>query len=224
VGTAWGQVFGDEFDGTAVDRSKWWPTRDGGSSCDKPFVTSEEGAAYCSENVSVADGQLTLTLRPGTTQAGDQTYSYSSGTVTTGNNFRVQRGDYAEARIFVPSCDGCWPAFWSIFMPYEIDGFEFFDTSKQAQPRFNYHPGGPPPTAYGEAGTDYRNSWHTYGVWRKADGTVVPYLDGVAYPAVAAQDGDDAQHFLIMNLAMYQGHDPGTQAMRVDWVRVHRPQ
>jgi beta-glucanase (GH16 family) len=218
-------VFSDEFDSGELDGRKWLASRDGYRS--GAFNPNKEGAYFDPENVTVAGGQLHLTLRdaPGTRVWG-KTYAWSSGAVTTQGTFAFGDNSFVAARIRLPTSDGLWPAFWTAVAgrwPPETDIFEFFGTQQQARPRFNYHP----PTRahggsrlYGETDVDYRQGWHTYGLLRQG-GVLTPFVDGVAYPEASVTGGDSLQHYLILNLSAYAGHDPEPgSSMAVDWVRV----
>jgi beta-glucanase (GH16 family) len=152
--------------------------------------------------------------------------------VSTQGRASLVDGDYVEARVRVPKGDGLWPAFWactSDSWPPEIDGFEFFDSGTQSLPQFNYHdPEGnvSGPSDFGDPNKDYRDDWHTYG-WLRNRGSLIPYLDGVAYPEAGASEVDTREYFLILNLSIYRDSSPrlsGQQGeLLVDWVRVWRP-
>jgi beta-glucanase (GH16 family) len=231
-GGSWQQTFADEFDSSSLDRSKWRANRYGGDTIDKPFNEKDEAAAFNPRNVTLQDGQLVFTLAAQPNTVNGRRYPLTSGTVSTEGTFDLQEGDCVEARVYVPEGDGLWPAFWAMSedsWPPEIDGFEFFDTAKQSRPRFNYHfrdgtQSGP--EAYGRTDVDYRRDWHTYG-WLRNNGRVIPYLDGVAYPEVAARGVGSRPYFIILNLSVMKGHQPqvgpGTSEMKVDWVRAWRP-
>lgn len=227
----WTQVFADEFNGTALDRSKWRANRYGGNGVDGPFNPAHEGAYYSPRNVSVRDGSAVLELRPEPRVVDGVRYTYSSGMISSQGSFAVRDGSYVEARVHIPIGPGVWPAFWTMpddRWPPETDIFEYFDTIRRQQPYFIYHfpsPNGQDGrlsvSTYGDPAVDYRNSWHTFGMLRSA-GRLMPYLDGVPYPAAAVPAGaDDLPQFLMLNLAMYAGGTPapGT-SMLIDWVRV----
>lgn len=228
----WKLVFDDEFDGDALDLTRWRPNRSGGANADKPFNVNSEAAAFSPQNVAVSDGALRLSVRDQPTEVGGRWYPLTSGTVSSHGTFALRDGDYVEARAKVPQGDGLWPAFWAVTeksWPPEIDGFEFFDTARQSRPRANYHYRGGAqtgPNVYGKKGTDYRNSWHTYG-WLRTAGVLTPYVDGIPYPEAGAFGVDDQEYFIILNLSVFEGHHPrldGNQAqMAVDWVRAWRP-
>ncbi len=226
---SWRMVFQDEFSGSAVDGRLWRSNRSGGSNRDGAFNPDSEGAFFAPENVTVGGGVASLTVHPESATVAGTRYTYSSGTLSSEGRFALRDGDYVEARLFVPSGPGLWPAFWTVpsnRWPPEIDIFEFFDSSQQKRPQFNYHPtsgGQSGPTSYGVKGVDYRDSWHTYGMLRSG-GALIPYVDGMAYPAAGVSSGADTfEQFIILNLSTYAGSTPadGT-AFQVDWVRAWR--
>ena len=218
-------AFADEFGGTRLDGRKWRDSRDGHVS--GAYNPDKENAYYDPANVHVAGGQLHLTLRaaPGSEVWGHD-YAWSSGAVTTEDRFTLGDDSYVAARVKLPTSDGLWPAFWTAVphhWPPETDIFEFFSTARQSRPKFDYHPAGGGHVgarSYGEADVDYRQGWHTYGLLRQ-DGVLTPYLDGVAQPQVSVAGADTLQHYLVLNLALYSGHQPAAgSTLSVDWVRV----
>ena len=227
----WQSTFSDEFSGSHLDTGLWRANRSGGDAVDGPFNPSLEGAAFSPANVAVRGGELVLSLASGSTEAGGQTYAFTSGTVSTQGRATLADGDYVEARVWVPGGAGLWPAFWAVTddtWPPEIDGFEFFNSGEQTQPSFNYIAADNSrsgPSTYGVPGQDYRGDWHTYG-WLRHLGTITPYLDGVPYPEAGTSDADTTDYFIILNLSVYADADvqvvPGQSEMRVDWVRAWR--
>jgi len=224
----WTLVFSDDFNGSSLGPN-WEPDRYGRDhGGDPPFDRRGDDAWFSARNVSVHDGKLVITLRrqPKTFQG--RTYPYSSGIVQTQQHYLVKPGSYIEARVKVPRCEGCWPAFWTVapaVWPPEIDIFEFFGTSAQRRPAFNYHPPtGPPagPLKYGDTTADYTNGYHVYGLlW---DGyKAVPRLDGTPYRG-ATRNMTKIPQALILNMSVLAGRapPPGSR-MLVDWVRVWRP-
>jgi beta-glucanase (GH16 family) len=231
VAGAWRLAWRDEFAGSRLDSRKWQPNRYGIDGGDPPFDPRGEDAWFSPSNVSVDDGHLVLTVRSDSRRLGLREYPFSSGVVQSTAAFPVRPPSYIEARIAVPECDGCWPAFWEVpwdRWPPEIDNFEFFDTGRDRRPHFNYHrptreQAGP--SAYGDPRVDYRAVFHTYGVlWE--DTRVVPYLDGRAYPDVAATRAiTQLPLMIILNISVVAKHRPAEGAqMRVDWVRVWMPE
>jgi len=226
---AWTQVFADEFDGDVLDRSVWQPDR-GGATPALPFNWDIEGAWFDPSNVTVADGRLILTVEREARSVRDGDYDYSTGMVQTLPDVPVRPPVYVEARVRVPSCDGCWPAFWLHPLdrwPPEIDIAEFLEVGSEPRPSFNYidpveNRSGP--DMYGNPDVDYRDGFHTYGLlW---DGErAVPHLDGVAYEALAAtEDMTDLPMMIILNLSVRDGYAPAPGAhMDVEWVRAWEP-
>ncbi|MGY1708529.1 family 16 glycosylhydrolase [Geodermatophilus sp. SYSU D00758] len=230
----WVQVFGDEFDGDTLDRSRWRPSRYDDGDDDGPYNPTVEGAYYSEDNVSVRDGSAVLEVRPEPATVEGVDHTHSSGVITTEGTFALQDGDYLEARVRVPTGDGLWPAFWTHPLdrwPPEIDVFEYFDTTLDSRPTFVYHfpgrigfRGETSRGVYGDAGTDYREGWHTYGMYR-VNGRITVHLDGQPQPEVGVPiRADDLPHYVILNLAVYAGKQPEPgSAVLVDWVRVWRP-
>ncbi len=94
-GQRWQLAWSDEFDGTAIDETKWdimgdWKRRDG-------FWVKED--AYL-------DGQGHLILR--TKKDGDR---YTCGAIRTRGKFEHRYG-YWVCRCQMPTEEGHWPAFW----------------------------------------------------------------------------------------------------------------
>ncbi len=231
---SWTLAWSDEFNRDSLDRSTWQPNRYGADTGDPPFVADEEAAWFSPSSVHVVDGQLVLRVTEDERELEGRTYPYRSGVVQAVQPQRaVTPGTYVEARVRVPECDGCWPAFWLVSpdrWPPEIDIFEFFGTESDRRPSFNYYPEGYPedadksgPRLYGEPDADYRNGLHVYGLlW---DGSrAVPYVDGQAHADDAAEDVTSLPLMLIINLSVQDGHEPEVGSeMAVDWVRVWQP-
>lgn len=113
-------VWSDEFEGEALDRSKWTPELScwgGGNKERQCYVDSPE-------NISVKDGVLTLTARKqthsGYEMAQDNpdrgrivTQGFTSAKVRTKNLADWTYGRF-EARIKLPKGQSTWPAFWML--------------------------------------------------------------------------------------------------------------
>ena len=125
--SAWKLVFHDEFNGTALDGSKWamyYPySSDGSERCESCRSSSGNNTIYRDSLVSVADGLLTLGVRA---KAGTW-YSFAkeheSGMVHSIGGAKFTHGRF-EARCRIPSAGGLWPAFWGFGGGTEIDVFE----------------------------------------------------------------------------------------------------
>lgn len=124
----WALVWQDEFDGDALDRSRWTPEVScwGGGNQERQCYLDRE------ENVSVRDGYLYLQAHAETVSGpsvhmehpdypGDTvSRRYSSGKVRTRDLASWTYGRI-EGRMKLPSGQGAWPAFW--MMPqYEVHG------------------------------------------------------------------------------------------------------
>jgi beta-glucanase (GH16 family) len=107
-GTPWQCTFDDEFDGTALDTSKWVPQLTATST----YTTGSTAGKACyvdtPDNIAVANGVLSLTARkevaPFTCQFGaNNTFDtqYTSGMVSTNGKFSQQYGRF-EVRAKLP--------------------------------------------------------------------------------------------------------------------------
>ena len=121
---AWVLVWQDEFDGDALDRTRWAPEEScwGGGNDERQCYTDREA------NVAVGGGVLRLTARPevhrGPTHPpelahlgqGTREQAYTSGKVRTRGLADWRYGRFS-ARMKLPAGQGTWPAFW--MMPTE---------------------------------------------------------------------------------------------------------
>lgn len=243
----WGIVFADEFSGSSVDASKWatqrddWTTKkinDSGQSWKRggfPYNILE-GAWYLPENNTVAGGVLKQTIKslatPMTPHPEWGSYKYSTGMVNTRDRFGFTYG-YVEARMRVPSCNGCWPAFWMLpageGWPPEIDIFEFFDSATNKTPYFSTHMGTAAnltstTNTFGTPGVPYTDDWHTYGMLWSAESVQV-FVDGRPGPIYTGAAVPHQDMHLIIQAAI--GRDYATESgssLETDYVRVYQQQ
>lgn len=114
-------IFQDEFPGSTLNTDKWITTLAWGGR-NNPATGEEQW--YADENVTVADGELTLTATDDETEPG---YPYTSGVIETYGKWSQTYG-YFEGEMLLPAGNGAWPAFWllptPIDWPPEIDGME----------------------------------------------------------------------------------------------------
>ena len=128
---SWVLTFEDDFNGTALDLSKWSP-RNNESHC-----SPCELQLYKSERLAVVDGSLVITTQRdhvvGPGPNGPQVYNFSSGWVDTQHSFAQLYGRF-EARMQLPArnATGVWPALWTLPnssqcwpLGGEIDVFEY---------------------------------------------------------------------------------------------------
>lgn len=117
----WKLVFDEEFDGTALDDTKWTKYRDcwGGGNLERQCYTGRP------ENIAVHDGVLDLNARfetatgpslsaelrtPGVEPA-PATKPFTSGKISTKGKFSLTYGR-VEVRAKLPTGQGVWPAIW----------------------------------------------------------------------------------------------------------------
>jgi beta-glucanase (GH16 family) len=118
-GAAWNTVFADDFNGNAVDPSRWnvQDNSNYGSG-------NNEDECYKAANTTVANGMLSLTGKRetvtgcGSNPDGGNAYYFTSGMVTTRQQggamkFKFRQG-YAEVRMRMPRGNLYWPAFWLV--------------------------------------------------------------------------------------------------------------
>lgn len=229
-------VFDDEFEGDALDTSKWGYNYSWGH--------SHNHAAWCvPENVTVADGILTLKGenakhpdsegKQGTFNNKKYDIVYTSGAINTHHKYNFDYG-YFEARLKMPAGKGMWPAWWMLRdgWPPEIDMLEIL-CSRPNELHVNFHYGPSWNEHYSheqvlDVGFDASEQFHTYGFeWTPK--YMRYYVDGV-------QVGHDFTNksaikeargmYMILNLAIdgWDGApDKATQwpaLFQCDYVRV----
>jgi beta-glucanase (GH16 family) len=104
AGQGYREVWDDEFDGTALDLTKWkpaWYLRDPGS-----------------RNYAVSNGILHLTSRR---SEGYRNVELNSVDLASGTPMHYWKGGYFEARAKWPQGRGNWSAFWLNSLAHQID-------------------------------------------------------------------------------------------------------
>jgi len=188
----WRLTFHDEFNGTALDRTKWsttfpWGARTNGGNHELEY--------YSDNAFQVADGILRIQAdkRPA------QGFHYTSGIITSYASFALTYG-YIEIRAKVPKGKGLWPSVWLAptdqTWPPEIDILEIRGDKTDTNLMTNHYLRTPPPTPtkiMGDrfldvpkpaqinlhwTGPDFSQGFHTFGLeWSK--GRLVWYIDGI---------------------------------------------
>lgn len=244
---AWTRTFTDEFDGDALDATKWnagWFTS-GTTSASAPVNADE--LQYFSPDAIVfpGDGAVHLRLSP----SGDNDYgkAYRSGMIQSSNRFTfdpTKTRTVVESRLRVPGPDahaaGYWPAFWILSnensfgrgstWPPEIDIFEFFGTSTAPMAHLHTTGGDINEGLVDATGVDLSKDFHVY-TFDMSTTSLAFYLDGVqawtyADASVIARLLSPSPLYLLLNLA-YGGGAGAPNAssvvpadMVIDYVRV----
>jgi len=210
----WTQTFGDEFNGTSLDTSKWarnWYGEGG----------TMNGVGTYARNVSVHDGAAYLQLE--STTAGALIHTDISG------GYRLPVGSYAEARIYFPGPSSTslsnWAAWWASAAAadgWPSSGEHDIAEILSGQLTVNYHSPSGAHNQGGVSGFQPGNSWHTYGIHRKA-GSADVYWDGVKVKSYSTDDSGRPE-ILILNVGNGSNDAFGQAgAMRVDYVRAWAP-
>jgi beta-glucanase (GH16 family) len=241
-------VWSDEFDGTAVDLSKWTFQLGDGTEVGLPGGWgNNELQWYQPENATVAGGFLTITAKE--ESAGGLDY-------TSARMRSLGKGDWTygrmEMRAKMPIGQGLWPAFWmlssdpSIYGQWaasgEIDVVEYLGNDPD-KIFGTIHYGASFPgnvfssTEYTLPGPpDFNDDFHTFAIeWE--NGEIRWYVDGIQY---ASRDSwfsaggpfpapFDVDFHLLLNLAV-GGNLPGPpdattvfpQEFVIDYVRVYQ--
>jgi len=180
-------VWSDEFDGTSLDTGNW--TADIGDGCpDLCGWGNNELEYYRPENVTVADGYLTLTAK-------DEYYGgryFTSGKVHTRDKHSFLYGRI-EARAKIPTGGGMWPAFW--MMPQEdvyggwaasgeIDIMESANSTDWIGGTLHFGGSWPDNTqtggTYSPGGVNFADDFHIYAIeWEETE--MRWYVDDVLY-------------------------------------------
>jgi hypothetical protein len=207
----WTLAFDDEFNGTALDTSKWAPHWfvEGGN---------QNNVGTYASNVSVANGNLMLRLASATSGASVNTESNSG--------YAVRVGGYAEARVYFPGSSTepiyNFPAWWISGNPWPAGGEHDIAEGLGGDLTVNYHSPSGSHNQGAVPGT-WDNAFHTYGVYRKASSADV-YWDGKlvkSYPT----DDNAAGEYLILNVGASGSRAAVTGAagaIKVDYVRAWR--
>jgi beta-glucanase (GH16 family) len=106
-------VWSDEFEGTSLNADYWTPMVGNGAQYGVSDWGNHELENYQAENLSVADGVLTITTKREETLIGSKTYNYTSGRLRTYQKESFTYGRI-EARMKLPGIKGTWPAFWML--------------------------------------------------------------------------------------------------------------
>jgi beta-glucanase (GH16 family) len=226
VPDGYGLVFNDEFDGTELDRRKWFTRFIYGS--ERLDRLKSENQRYAdNQNHVVGQGVLHLTARrlPGDRPDG---VNYESGMIRS--DWTALYG-FFEVRVKMPAGLGVWPAFWMtadvsstgrVSWPPEIDFFEFVNNGRDDTRHMIHFGLSELPTKQNKylyssdafhlnnrdyyAPFDFSDGWHTIGAEWSPD-AVTNYVDGVMIVSRTYQwvykDGEAAPPgHILLNLAI----------------------
>ena len=224
-------VWSDEFNGTAVDQTKWnFETGNLG--------VNQELEYYQASNATVANGILSITAQ--NQSVGGQ--PFTSARMNTASKFSVTYGKI-EARMKLPMGAGLWPAFWMLGADIntgvnwpgcgEIDIMEHVNADSIIYGTMHWLSAGQEAN-YGLNLASSPSEWHVYSVTWNAN-SIKWYIDNTLY--VTGNIANDinstgAFHqpfFIILNLAV-GGDFPNTTvdtsklpaSLQVDYVRVYQ--
>jgi beta-glucanase (GH16 family) len=231
----WTLAWADEFNGNALDGTKWniEVNGNGGGNNELQYYTARP------ENIRVSGGELVIEARK-EAYMGKQ---YTSGRITTQNKASWQYGRM-EARMKIPTGKGTWPAFWmlgnaisSVGWPAsgEIDIMEHVNSEAVTHGTIHWQDNNNQYANYGgPSGNVDFSQYHVYAVeWDTS--AIRWYVDGNKFHEVNIAGGVNgtsefhAPYFLLFNLAVggnWPGSPDGSTAfpnkMQVDYVRVYR--
>jgi beta-glucanase (GH16 family) len=238
-------VWADEFDGSSIDTTKWDVMLGDGCSYGICGWGNNELQSYQANNLTVANGILTITAKKQRVQS----KAYTSGRIRTANmpNGGQWTNGRFEARIKIPNGTGLWPAFWMLPtdpdvgwpMSGEIDILEALGQSDMLA-FGTIHYGQPWPDNEWSSGRilkqpdAWSSDFHEYAVEWEAN-EMRWYVDDVLYSVKTPADMSDSsywtfeqyQYHFILNMAV-GGNLGGVvddsmlpQTMQVDYVRAY---
>lgn len=217
----WSLIFQDEFDGSAVDTSKWARCIYWGITANGCYQNLSQLEWYLPANGSVANGLLTLQARKQRIKTSKGTFNYTSGfidsdrdtnTTATQAKFDFQYG-YVEVRARVPAGKGLWPAFWMLpsdhSTSHEIDIMEILGDRPDKTYMTLHYGSQSVGSSWAVLNTDFSKGFHTYAVDWTPD-YIAWYIDGVEQYRVTDQSIlPNKRFFLIANLQV-GGSWPGS--------------
>jgi len=230
-------VWHDDFDGPALDATKWVRETGGGGwgNNELEFYTDRP------ENARVENGYLVIEARR--EQFGNR--EYTSARVKTQGLGAWKYGRF-EARIQIPRGQGLWPAFWTLGDDIGTAGWptcgeiDIMENIGREPHRVHGTVHGPGysgaqgvSSAYDLSAAAFADDFHLYAIEWDAD-AIRWYVDDALYKTVTPKDLPgrwvyDHPFFIILNVAVgggWPGNPDATtvfpQTMRVDYVRVYQ--
>jgi len=235
-GTRAALVFADEFDGPALDRSKWNVEVSGAvhNNEQQVYVDSAETLAVVRgrEAAGASGGALAIRPRfkPGSTTTEGKRLDFVSGRINTRGKFEFMYGT-AAARMKLPAGAGFWPAFWILGTGRwpdtgEIDVMEYVGEPDWTSVAI-HGPGysgdaGIADRSYFPRGRD-ATAWHVYSVDWAPDRMLFMVDGGLVFRAtrpMAEFFGPwvfDNKKYLILNLALGGGYPLKTNGVKAPY-------
>lgn len=246
VDAKWKLVWADEFNGTALDSSKWQfeVNGKGGGNGEMQYYTDRPA------NLHLTNGHMVISANKENYQGPDGKKSYTSARITSKGKGDWKYGRF-EARIKMPKGKGMWPAFWmmptdSVYGTWAQSGELDIAEVIGDKPNIVYgtlHYGGKWPKnvhsgdKYILPGGDFSDDFHVFTIeWK--EGEIRWLVDGHLYQtqiswktaAAPFPAPFDQKFYFIFNVAV-GGSWPGKpnesttfpQTMEVDWVRAYEP-
>jgi beta-glucanase (GH16 family) len=236
-GQEWKLIFSDEFDGPALDETKWthflpWTGSDGS----KQHHNSHYASYIMKENLEFRDGAAHLLTKRQDVKALDgRDFKYTQAMITTHGKFESAFG-YFEVRTKVPvdAGPGLWPAFWTLQQgwPPEMDICEVWTGTNRMHFGLAYK--GPPDKdgkipAWWDDVNLYRplpQGFNTYGMeW--GPGYQIYNLNGKVTKEVYGEHVPEGAQYILLNSGVDADNPPNAStvfpnAFEVDYVRVYQ--
>jgi MYXO-CTERM domain-containing protein len=224
----WTLTFQDEFDGAAVDATKWVKRYKWGEA-----QINSELQAYVDDAFQLQNGILTITGDKRSASYAGQTFQYASGVLCS---VHEQKYGTFEARLKVPAGQGMWPAFWllgQVGAPgvNEIDIHEILGH----QPSTVYmtvhwgtdYAAGHKSDGSSWVGPDFSADFHVFGLEWTPD-AIIWTIDGVERKRHTGEGVPQVPMYVILNLAiggMWPGAPDATTPFpglyQIDYVRAY---
>jgi beta-glucanase (GH16 family) len=232
----WKLVFSDEFEGAAIDASKWSTTM-GFIGTHGPRYHNEYYLSRTEDDdVIVGDGLLRLQTQRRTVKGDEKpgVFHYTQGLVTTHNKFNFTHG-YVEIRAKYPGGKGLWPCLW--LMPRTQGWPPEFDIAEYYAGKRTMHHG----LAHGglydakwdslwDSETDFESDWRVYSLeWTR--GRAVWRIDGEIRKTITADYVPNASMYLILSNGVSSASGPSGEpdantvfpnSFSIDYVRIYQ--
>lgn len=222
-GDGWTLAFGDEFDGDAVDWTRWDYRSSALADFGQGNLDNQQLEWNQAESCAVEGGVLTITARrEAVTSPSGQSYGWTSCLLSSQPSFTFRHG-FIETRARFPPERGFWPAFWTwqadgVMRWTETDVYEYYSDNRTRLYQTSHgdeHDGCELDLSF-----DPTADFHVYGADIGPTGTTY-YVDGVATCTVSITHEEDAA--IVDDLYVYSVIPPDaatqTAVKQVDYIR-----